>query len=307
MPSFLDTAAIQHRLDHLPVEHVAAGQTLLATGGSTGKLYFLKDGAMEVVMDGVRLGVESEPGNVLGELSALLDRPHGADVRAAKDSTLHVASADMIDSDTALALYVATILAKRIEAANHALIEMRAELTEDQRRGLLKRIAAHLRYEGTEGVAPGYNLTPGPLLAAVNRLPVRAYEADDLVISAGEKTGKLHILEDAEVEVVSDGVQVGKLNARGTILGEIALLLDRPHGADVRTLTPSTIRIADGEAFLRGFPPASHHIAVITARRISAANQAVVKERRLLDPDQPSAVTRLLDRITNSLRIGAFV
>ena len=307
MPSFLDTAAIQHRLDRLPVKHVAAGQTLLATGGSTSKLYFLKDGAMEVVMDGVRLGVETEPGNVLGELSALLDRPHGADVRAATDSTLHVASADMIDTDAALALYVATILAKRIEAANHALIEMRGELTADQRSGLFERIAAHLRYDGTEGAAPGYNLTPGPLLAAVNRLPLRTYQAGELVIGAGERTGKLHLLEEAEVEVVADGVQVGRLGARGTILGEIALLLDRPHGADVRALKPSTIRIADGEAFLRGFPPASRHIAVITARRISSTNQAVVRERRQLAPDQPGAVTRLLDRITNSLRIGAFV
>ena len=128
MPAILDADAVRKKLAALPVERFDAGNTVLRTGSSTGKLYVLHEGAVETVKDGISLGSVTEPGAVFGEISALLDRPHTADVRALAASTFHVAPRSLVQSDATVALYVAVIMARRIDAANRSLIEARGSL-----------------------------------------------------------------------------------------------------------------------------------------------------------------------------------
>src|SRR5690242_10743467 len=54
------------------------GAILLTEGRKTDRLYVLIEGAIEVVRDGVRVALVSEPGAMLGEMSVLLDQPHTA-------------------------------------------------------------------------------------------------------------------------------------------------------------------------------------------------------------------------------------
>ena len=71
----------------------------------------------------------SQPGAVFGELSMLLDQPHGADVRALETSQFHVAdAAALLVQDPLVLLYVAALLARRLEAANKALIELKSQV-----------------------------------------------------------------------------------------------------------------------------------------------------------------------------------
>lgn len=305
MAAILDIDAVRRKLAALPVEHFAAGQTLLGAGASTGKLFVLARGGVETVKDGLSLGTVTEPGAVFGEIAALLDRPHTADVRTLAKSTIQVASRSLVQTDAAVALYVATIMARRIEAANRSLVRVRGSLPREPRGGgILARIAAQLRYDSTEGSEPGYSVTPGALLSAVSKLPIRTYQPGERVLAAGTRTGKLYIFEDGAVEVQADGVAVGRITVRGAILGELALLLDRTHGADVRALETSTIRIADAEAFLNDNPAAALHVAVVMARRINAVNEALIEARRQLDCEPSGAIGRALGRIGNALRIG---
>jgi CRP/FNR family transcriptional regulator, cyclic AMP receptor protein len=306
MAAILDIHAVRRKLAALPVERFAAGQTLLGTGSSTGKLFVLEKGGVETVKDGLSLGTVTEPGAVFGEIAALLDRPHTADVRTLAASTFHVAPRSLVQTDAAVALYVATIMARRIEAANRSLIAVRGSLPPEARGGgILARIAAQLRYDGTEGAAPGYSVTPGALLAAVSKLPIRTYQPGERVLAAGTRTGKLYVLEDGAVEVQAAGVAVGKVTVRGALLGELALLLDRTHGADVRALETSAIRIADAEAFLNDNPAAALHVAVVMARRINAANEALIEARRQLDSEPSGPIGRALARIGSALRMGS--
>ena len=68
----------------------------------------------------------AEPGAVLGELSALLDQPHAADVRALEISEFHVAdAASLLVQNPVAALYVATVLASRLNAANQTLLQLK--------------------------------------------------------------------------------------------------------------------------------------------------------------------------------------
>jgi CRP-like cAMP-binding protein len=63
----------------------------------------------------------NEPGAVFGEISALLDRPHTADVRALKPSQFYIADAALLGHSASALFYVAGILAQRLDRANDAL------------------------------------------------------------------------------------------------------------------------------------------------------------------------------------------
>ena len=48
------------------------GETIIEEGSTTGMLFFLIDGEVEVYKDDVQIAAISEPGSVFGEMSALL-------------------------------------------------------------------------------------------------------------------------------------------------------------------------------------------------------------------------------------------
>jgi CRP/FNR family cyclic AMP-dependent transcriptional regulator len=141
MPSLIpDVAAFESRLAGLPVENHPAREAVLSAGSKTGKLLFLRSGAVEIVKDGVQIATVSAPGSVFGEQAILLDQPHTADVRTLEQSEFYVADAPaMFAGDPTVALYVATILARRLDAANRSLIEVKRQLQADEPRNVIGR------------------------------------------------------------------------------------------------------------------------------------------------------------------------
>jgi len=124
-----DAAALERMLAGLPVAKHPAREVVLTAGSKTGRLLFLRSGAVEVIKDGVQIANVSAPGSVFGEQAVLLDQPHTADVRTLEQSEFYVADAPAIlAGDPSVALYVAAILARRLEAANRSLIEVKRQL-----------------------------------------------------------------------------------------------------------------------------------------------------------------------------------
>ena len=78
-----DPEVWRQRLAALPLASYGAGETVFAEGTKTGRLLILKSGAVAIVKGGTEIATVAEPGAVFGELSALLDQPHSADVRSA--------------------------------------------------------------------------------------------------------------------------------------------------------------------------------------------------------------------------------
>src|SRR5262244_3848024 len=93
MPLIPDAAVFHKRLATLPLAIYQAGETVLAAGSRSGRLLILRKGAVAIVKDTIEIAKVAEPGAVFGELSALLDQPHTADVRALETSQFHVADA----------------------------------------------------------------------------------------------------------------------------------------------------------------------------------------------------------------------
>jgi CRP-like cAMP-binding protein len=133
-------AVFQKSLAALPLATYQPGETLLTAGSKTGILLILKKGAVAVIKGGIEMAKVTEPGTVFGELSALLDQPHTADVRALETSQFHVANAHalLVRNPVAL-LYVAAVLARRFDAANRTLIELKSQIQVGQPRSAIDK------------------------------------------------------------------------------------------------------------------------------------------------------------------------
>jgi len=120
-------AAFEKSLAALPLTVYEAGETVLAEGSRTDRLLILRKGNVAIVKGGIEIVRVSEPGTVFGEISALLDCPHTAEVRALASSQFHVVDPAALQDPAAL-FYVATILARRIDGANKALVALKSEI-----------------------------------------------------------------------------------------------------------------------------------------------------------------------------------
>ena len=114
MPLNPNTAVLLHRIETMPLATYQLGETVIAAGTKTGHLLILKKGAVTIRKNGTVIAEVAEPGAVIGELSALLNQPHTADVQTSEASEFRVAHADLLVEDPVVLLYVAAILAQRL-------------------------------------------------------------------------------------------------------------------------------------------------------------------------------------------------
>ena len=133
-------------------------------------------------------------------------------------------------------------------------------------------------------------------------LPVVKHRAQEVVLTGGSKTGGLLFLRSGTVEVVKDGVQIASVNAPGAVFGELAVLLDQPHTADVRTLEQCEFYVADAPAILAGDPTVALYVAAILARRLDAANRWLVAVKRQLQlGEPPSLIAKAVEKVEELL------
>jgi CRP/FNR family cyclic AMP-dependent transcriptional regulator len=139
-------------ISNLPIVTYQAGETPLTEGSRTGLLLILKNGSVAIVKNGIEMAKVSEPGAVFGELSALLDKPHTADVRALETTQFYVANADTLLRRNPVAMgYVATILAGRLDGANETLVELKTQVQGGEPRQAIANTVEKLekRLQGT--------------------------------------------------------------------------------------------------------------------------------------------------------------
>ena len=109
----------------------------------------------------------------------------------------------------------------------------------------------------------------------LSALPVTTYHAGETILSDGSKTGRLLILKSGEIEVLKKSAVLARVDQPGAVFGELAMLLDQPHGADVRALQDSDFHVADVK-LLEKDPVALLAVGRILARRLLIANESLV-------------------------------
>jgi CRP/FNR family cyclic AMP-dependent transcriptional regulator len=135
----VDIAMFLAGLSTLPQEAHEPGHLILRKGETAGRLFILKEGAVEVIDPPQRIAIAREPGSVFGEIGVLLDQPPMADVRVLEPSTFYVAAGKVfLRVHREAALHVAELLARRLVAAHRRLDEVRRGLLPEQRDGELE-------------------------------------------------------------------------------------------------------------------------------------------------------------------------
>lgn len=151
----------------LPEQAVDAGTVLLAEGDKTGRLYVLIEGDIEIRKGDVSIHATSEPGALFGEISALLDMPHTATVRAASACRVRVVgdAVSFLAAHPDIAFWLSKLLARRLNAVNSYLADLKRQF-EDQadHLSLVDEVLATLLHQQEERFRPGSARCPDSMV-----------------------------------------------------------------------------------------------------------------------------------------------
>ena len=140
------------------------------------------------------------------------------------------------------------------------------------------------------------------LLEHLRGLPTATYAAGEPLLRAGEHSGRLLVLRKGRVEVSSEGVVLGEIEAPGAILGEVASLLGGPHTADLRAVTPTECHVIEAARVLAEDPVLTLHVAVLLAQRLERLTQQIVALRA--GAGSGKALDRSLDQLAKAVLFG---
>jgi CRP/FNR family transcriptional regulator, cyclic AMP receptor protein len=142
--------------------------------------------------------------------------------------------------------------------------------------------------------------------SSLSALPLVTYRAGETVIADGSRTGRLLILRRGSVAIVKEGTEIATVAEPGAVFGELSILLDQPHTADVLALEPSQFHVADASTLLAHDPIAVLYIATVLAHRLDGANQALIQLKGQLQAGQPhSVVVQTVSRLQGLLAISS--
>src|ERR671918_2245643 len=93
------------------------------------------------------------------------------------------------------------------------------------------------------------------VFARLSGSPIRTFDEGEFLLAEGSWTGQLLFLLQGAVDVVKDGWHIARVDKPGAVFGDMAVLRNQPHSADVVALQRSSFYVvSDGTAFLRDEP-----------------------------------------------------
>ena len=156
---------------------IASGEEVIRQGEQTGCLFFLMEGTVEILRDGVSVAKASEPGVVFGEMSALLDAPHTATVRAIGPCTFCVVpdASAFLESSPIISHYVCKLLAQRLNMLNKYLVDAKHKLEGDDRiEFVIKTLEGLLHHHPQRSHTPHLSKAMGRSARASSVSPTRS-------------------------------------------------------------------------------------------------------------------------------------
>lgn len=138
------------------------------------------------------------------------------------------------------------------------------------------------------------------VLETCRGLPLRDYGAGETVLAEGGTDRVIYVLVEGTVEIVKGDVQINTVADPGAIFGEVSVLLDIPHMATVKTLTPSVFHVAsDPKQFLHAQPEIALAVAALLAKRLHIVTGYLVDLKRQFEGHDSHL--SLVDEVLESL------
>lgn len=121
----------------------------------------------------------------------------------------------------------------------------------------------------------------GSILDMCRDAPLLEFAAGSVLLPEGDTSGRLYVLKSGSVEVLRGETQVAVVEESGAVFGEMSVLLNRPHTATVRALTPIEVHaFDDAGSFLRSNPEIAFHVGRLLAGRLNAATTYLADLKR---------------------------
>jgi len=148
----------------LPVRSVAPGECLIEQGSKTGCLFILIEGKVEIVKNDEVLAASSRPGDIFGDLSALLDLPHTTSVRAANESRFYVAedARHFLEQNPPVLMQLCELLARRLVSANDYLVNLKQQFEGHDHLGMVDKMLESLLHRHPRARVPSRSAAEVP-------------------------------------------------------------------------------------------------------------------------------------------------
>lgn len=126
--------------------------------------------------------------------------------------------------------------------------------------------------------------------------PILDLEIGDVLITQGEIGSDLYVLEAGQLAVERNGVKIATIDQHDSLIGEMGLLLQRPHSATVRAETNSKVRVvADAMRVLQRHPDITLRLATLLSQRLDDTSGLVSElSRQVSGAAERSLVGRIL-------------
>ena len=156
--------AILESCGSMPLQTFSNGMVLLEEGKTTGRVYVLATGRIEVLRGSTQITVIDEPGSLLGEMSLLLGVPHTATARALGEVQVHAIERgeQFFTSHPELSWLVARLLAHRLNAATTYLADLKRQFASSgDHLEMVGEVLESLIHQQDRDFHPGSDRDPG--------------------------------------------------------------------------------------------------------------------------------------------------
>ena len=141
-----------------PEEAFGPGDVVIVEGAEPGRLLVLVSGAVTVERDEVPFARIDTPGAVFGEMSAVLDKPATATVRATTDVVMRVVDDPIafLTEQPGVALHVLRTTAQRLDGLTQYLVDVKQQFQDlDGHLGMVDSILDTLVHHQAKPAQPG--------------------------------------------------------------------------------------------------------------------------------------------------------
>ena len=129
--------------------------------------------------------------------------------------------------------------------------------------------------------------------------PIKELEIGDVLITQGSMGTDLYVLEAGQLAVERDGVKIATIDQSDSLIGEMGLLLHKPHSTTVRAETNSKVRVvADAMRVLERHPDITLRLAGLLSQRLDETSGLVSELSRQVSG---TAEKTLIGKILSSL------
>ena len=140
------------------------------------------------------------------------------------------------------------------------------------------------------------------ILSFCQGLPEQSFGPGDVLLSEGAREGLLYILIEGELEVLKGNFQVNTIAEPGAIFGEVSVLLECPHTATVKALTPTRMYVVERATdFLQSNTDLTYQVARLLAQRLYSVTTYLADLKRQFEDhdDHLGMVDEVLETLVN--------